>query len=58
MSGAPDVGLIIAVKRLTEAKTRLAPLFSAGSREQVVLAMLVDTVTAARAVPDVQSITV
>lgn len=58
MSGAPDVGLIIAVKRLAEAKSRLAPVFAAGSREQVVLAMLVDTVTAARAVDAVVSITV
>jgi len=58
MSAAPDVGLIIAVKRLTEAKSRLAPMFSTGSREQVVLAMLVDTVTAARAVGAVRSITI
>lgn len=58
MSGAPDVGLIIAVKRLAAAKSRLAPMFSAGVREQVVLAMLVDTVTAARAVESVRSITV
>ncbi len=58
MSGAPDVGLIIAVKRLTAAKSRLAPMFSAGVREQVVLAMLVDTVTAARSVESVRSITV
>jgi len=58
MSGAPDVGLIIAVKRLAAAKSRLAPMFSAGVREQVVLAMLVDTVTAARAVDSVRSITV
>jgi len=58
MSGAPDVGLIIAVKLLTAAKSRLAPMFSAGVREQVVLAMLVDTVTAARAVDSVRSITV
>ena len=35
-----DVGLIIAVKRLTAAKTRLAPVFSAATRERVVLAML------------------
>ena len=42
-----DVGLIVAVKRLTAAKTRLAPMFSAPTRENVVLAMLVDTLTAA-----------
>ncbi|MCB0944389.1 MAG: 2-phospho-L-lactate guanylyltransferase, partial [Mycobacterium sp.] len=28
MSGAPDVGLVIAVKRLADAKTRLAPVFA------------------------------
>ena len=37
---AADVGLVIAVKRLTAAKTRLAPVFSAATRESVVLAML------------------
>ena len=58
MSGAADVGVIIAVKRLTAAKTRLSPVFEAGMREQVVLAMLIDTITAARAVSAVQSITV
>ncbi len=42
-----DVGLIVAVKRLAAAKTRLAPVFSAQTREIVVLAMLVDTLTAA-----------
>ena len=40
-TGAPaDVGLVIAVKRLAAAKTRLAPVFSAATRESVVLAML------------------
>lgn len=58
MSGGPDVGLIIAVKRLAAAKTRLASLFPDGTREQVVLAMLLDTITAAGAVEAVQSITV
>jgi 2-phospho-L-lactate guanylyltransferase len=59
MSGIKaDVGLIIAVKRLTAAKTRLAPVFSAKTRESVVLAMLVDTLTAARRVSSLQSITV
>jgi len=58
MSGAADVGVIIAVKRLVAAKTRLSPVFEAGTREQVVLAMLIDTITAARAVSAVQSITV
>lgn len=52
------VGLIIAVKRLDAAKSRLSALFGAGARERVVLAMLVDTITAARAVPAVGSITV
>ena len=58
-AGAPvRAGLIIAVKRLTAAKTRLAPVFSPGIREQVVLAMLLDTISAARQVPEVASITV
>jgi Guanylyl transferase CofC like len=48
---ATDVALIIAVKRLAAAKTRLAPVFSARTRENVVLAMLVDTLTAATGVP-------
>ncbi|MGB2811684.1 MAG: 2-phospho-L-lactate guanylyltransferase [Mycobacterium sp.] len=58
MSGEPDVGLIIAVKRLSAAKTRLAAMFSADARERVVLAMLVDTITAAHRVGAVGSITV
>lgn len=53
-----DVGLIVAVKRLTAAKTRLAPVFSAQTREKVVLAMLVDTLTAAARVGAVRMITV
>lgn len=56
--GAGDVALIIAVKRLAAAKTRLAPVFSARTRETVVLAMLVDTLTAASGVAAVGSITV
>ena len=53
-----DIALIIAVKRLAAAKTRLAPVFSARTRENVVLAMLVDTLSAAAAVASVGSITV
>ena len=55
---AGDIALIIAVKRLTAAKTRLAPVFSARTREQVVVAMLVDTLTAAGRVAALGSITV
>lgn len=55
---AADVGLVIAVKRLAAAKTRLAPVFSAATRESVVLAMLVDTITAATAVPALHAVTV
>lgn len=55
---AGDVALIIAVKRLAAAKTRLAPVFSARTREKVVLAMLVDTLTAASGVAAVGLITV
>jgi 2-phospho-L-lactate guanylyltransferase len=57
-SGTGDVGLIIAVKRLSSAKTRLAPTFPARAREGVVLAMLIDTITAAAAVGSLQRITV
>ncbi|HEY9304224.1 MAG TPA: 2-phospho-L-lactate guanylyltransferase [Mycobacterium sp.] len=53
-----DVGLIVAVKRLAAAKTRLAPVFSAPTRETVVLAMLVDTLTAAARVEAVRHISV
>jgi 2-phospho-L-lactate guanylyltransferase len=53
-----DVGLIIAVKRLAAAKTRLAPVFSAPTRERVVLAMLIDTLTAAAKTPALYGITV
>lgn len=53
-----DVALIVAVKRLATAKTRLAPVLSAATREKVVLAMLVDTLTAAAGVPALGSITV
>lgn len=56
--GAGDVALIIAVKRLAAAKTRLAPIFSARTRESVVLAMLMDTLTAAGDVRALGSITV
>jgi 2-phospho-L-lactate guanylyltransferase len=56
--GAGDVALIIAVKRLAAAKTRLAPVFSARTRESVVLAMLVDTLTAAGRARALGSITV
>lgn len=52
------VGLIIAVKRLAAAKTRLAPVFGDEARERVVLAMLADTVAAAARVAAVGSITV
>lgn len=53
-----NLGLIIAVKRLSDAKTRLASAFSPGDREGVVLAMLLDTITAASSVMAVRTITV
>lgn len=53
-----DVALVIAVKQLAAAKTRLAPVFSAATRESVVLAMLLDTITAAMAVPALRSVLV
>lgn len=58
-TGSPaDLGLIIAVKRLSAAKTRLASAFAPDVREGVVLAMLVDTITAASSVMAVRAITV
>lgn len=54
---ATDVALVIAVKRLSAAKTRLAPIFSAATREAVVLAMLVDTITAASVIAPVTVVT-
>jgi 2-phospho-L-lactate/phosphoenolpyruvate guanylyltransferase len=56
--GPGDVGLIIAVKRLAAAKTRLAPVFSARTRANVVLAMLLDTLAAASGVDSLHSVTV
>lgn len=55
---AMDVALIIAVKRLDSAKSRLSALFDGEIRQRVVLAMLTDTITAARGAPGVESITV
>ena len=56
--GPGDVGLIIAVKRLAAAKTRLAPVFSARTRANVVLAMLLDTLAAASGIDSLHSVTV
>lgn len=58
MGGEPDVGVIIAVKLLPAAKTRLSTTFDAAAREQLVLAMLADTLTVARHASAVRSITV
>lgn len=58
MGGAPDVGLIVAVKLLPAAKTRLSTVFDAAARERLVLAMLTDTLIAARDAVAVRSITV
>lgn len=52
-----DIALVIAVKRLNAAKTRLAPVFSATTREAVVLAMLIDTINAATTVAAVTVVT-
>jgi 2-phospho-L-lactate guanylyltransferase len=57
-SATSDIGLVIAVKRLVAAKTRLAPVFSAATRESVVLAMLIDTINAASAVSALRTVTV
>lgn len=53
-----DVGVIVAVKRLALAKTRLAPMLPPGTRENIVLAMLIDTLTAASRAGSVATITV
>jgi 2-phospho-L-lactate/phosphoenolpyruvate guanylyltransferase len=57
-TGQGDIGLIVALKRLGAAKTRLASAFAPDVREGVVLAMLVDTITAASSVLAVRAITV
>lgn len=57
-TGFAPVGLIIAVKRLSAAKTRLAAVLSAETRERLVLAMLLDTISAAQQVPAVGTVTV
>lgn len=56
--GPTQLGLVIAVKRLQEAKTRLAPMFLGSARQSLVLAMLADTIAAAMAAPAVNSVTV
>lgn len=58
MGAAPDIGVIVAVKLLPAAKTRLSAAFDGPTRERLVLAMLADTLTAARAAATVASITV
>ncbi|WP_197377028.1 2-phospho-L-lactate guanylyltransferase [Mycolicibacterium baixiangningiae] len=58
MTPAADVELIIAVKRLDAAKTRLAPTFTAVARAELVQSMLADTLVAALAVPAVAGVTV
>ena len=58
MSGVGDVGLIVAVKYLPAAKSRLSARFPDSTRERLVLGMLADTLGAARAVTAVRSITV
>jgi 2-phospho-L-lactate/phosphoenolpyruvate guanylyltransferase len=52
------IGVVIAVKTLAAAKTRLAPAFSDSTRESLVLAMLADTIAAALAAHSVDSVTV
>ncbi|MBF6354763.1 2-phospho-L-lactate guanylyltransferase [Nocardia higoensis] len=52
------VHALIAVKRLDQAKSRLADRLPAPHRARLVLAMLADTVTAATAVPQIRTVTV
>jgi 2-phospho-L-lactate guanylyltransferase len=58
VSVAAKFALVIAVKRIAEAKTRLAPALSSTTRASLVLAMLADVVGEAIAVSAVDSITV
>ena len=57
-ANAEDIGVVIALKRLSAAKSRLPPIFPAGDREHVVLAMLLDTIAAAQGTGAVSSVTV
>lgn len=50
--------MVIAVKRLAAAKTRLSAQFSADAREELVLAMLLDTAAAATRVLGAAAVTV
>lgn len=58
MTVGATFALVIAVKRIGEAKTRLAPALSSTTRASLVLAMLADVVGEAIAVSAVESITV
>jgi len=53
-----DISVVIAVKRLAAAKTRLAPAFAPPTRGGIVLAMLADTITAAAGAAAVRSVIV
>ena len=53
-----DTAVVIAVKRLAAAKTRLSAQFSADAREELVLAMLLDTAAAATRVLGSAAVTV
>lgn len=48
-AGGRGLAAVLAVKDLTDAKSRLSPVLSAGARRDLVLAMMTDTVVAARA---------
>ncbi len=47
--GARPIAAVLAVKGLADAKTRLSPVVPAAARRALVLAMMSDTITAARA---------
>ncbi|MGL4306417.1 MAG: 2-phospho-L-lactate guanylyltransferase [Mycobacteriaceae bacterium] len=55
---ASDIAVVIPVKQLSAAKTRLASYLSATQRRQLVLAMLSDTIHSALLLPRVNSVTV
>lgn len=56
MTTTADIAVIIAVKRLSTAKTRLATAFSAHTRKRIVLAMLTDTIAAVHGVNTIRGV--
>ncbi|MFI6956568.1 2-phospho-L-lactate guanylyltransferase [Nocardia sp. NPDC050408] len=57
-AGLGEVAIVIAMKRLEEAKTRLSPTYSAAHRSTLVIGMLTDTIEAVLAARAVESVLV